>query len=133
MDYKEIFETIKTKAKSNLKATWVILASVALVFLVIWLSSSYSYNKALKTANKENREKIDSIQKTKAGLILEYEELKKASEAKELQIILTDQKNKQLRTELNKIKDESDTYKSTYFNSSINERVNIWSGLTKGN
>lgn len=116
--------------KKYLKVAGAILIGVALIFLVSWASSSYSYNSALKRANIENKRKIDSIQKTKAPLLDSLEAVSKKIREKEAYIATLEAEEVELTNKLNYSKNENKRIKNDYRNSTISQRVKLWADLT---
>lgn len=116
--------------KKQIKTAWAILIGVALLILVIWSSSSYSYNSALKDANKTNKRKIDSIQDTKRPLLDSLEAVGARIKQKEAYIVTLEAEETSLTRKLNYSKNENKRIKDSYRNSTISQRVELWAKLT---
>lgn len=130
MEFKPVTFKIPVIATEKTKPLlWAIGAALVLA-VVIWVSSSYSYDNALKRANKENRAKIDSIQATKVILLDSLASIAQRINKKEAVISTLTARENDLKSKLKYYRYENDRIKNNYRNSTISQRVKLWAELT---
>ena len=130
MEYKPLTINMPVLPRKRSKVLGIVLVGVLALALVFWWSNSYTYNKALKQANKANKIKIDSIQATKAPLLDSLDRVALKIEQKNAYILKLTQKESELSFKLKYSKNENKRLKDSYRSSNISQRVQLWSELT---
>tara|TARA_R110000744_G_scaffold121116_2_gene225548 strand:+ start:19225 stop:19608 length:384 start_codon:yes stop_codon:yes gene_type:complete len=114
---------------NKLKLSLIILAGLVLLIMILATVSSSRENKRLKRAIKANDKKIEILENQKTPLFKKIKEDSVKIVKKDSLIFVLQIKEQTLKNTIKIFKNENNKIKSNYNNSSINERVRIFSEL----